>query len=364
MIPNPWRNLPFEAPFILPEDADFVDDYNKNKLADDDYFIHGERLPEPFQGPGDAPVVLLNLNPAFGEEPPIARDSLIYRLIRTNLHHEPSEYPFYHLHPELTPHMPGFGGKKWWQRHLKDIISEVGHDLVAKGIMCIEYFPYASKKFDRTLAECDCETFKSSDLKNASSFTVKMKNPTDHVSNAICGRLGESARLKLEKWQESQEVPSALQKALVKSLNAIIKGASIWEEGRFTEVTIGRQARELLEHSPIGSEVTRLNRHLLEDAYPLELARKAVLPSMDYSRALVREAIKRKALIVGLRGKKEWEKAENLLINYDRVLWLHPKDRRRICLIKPPSPQASDDAKTKTRREIFHAIILALRSVL
>ena len=115
--------------------------------------------------------------------------------------------------------------------------------------------------------------FSSGDLKDARALATKLKNPGDRVSTYIRDRLRESARQDLARWQAPAEVPPELQQFVIEDLNAIIAGTSMWDESRFANVTIRQETRGLLERHPAGGELARLNRLLLEDAYPLELSR-------------------------------------------------------------------------------------------
>jgi hypothetical protein len=131
-----------EAPFVLPEDEAEVRRFNTRVTADK--MLHLEILPEPFLGDPSAPVVLLNLNPGWNaQHDPInhARSDFI-RANNANLRHEPSEYPFYLLDPHLLPYRT-----LWWERRLASLISETSLRAVAQNVLCVEYFPYHSKRF-------------------------------------------------------------------------------------------------------------------------------------------------------------------------------------------------------------------------
>jgi len=121
-------------------------------------------------------------------------------------------------------------------------------------------------------------TLSVGDLKDASSLAGKLKAPAveDRVSRYIRDRLRESTRQDLEQWQGPKEVPPALQHSVIEDLNAIIGGPSIWDADRFARVKIRQGTR-----NPHGEDPVRLNRLLLEDAYPLELSRGSHLPDPD-----------------------------------------------------------------------------------
>jgi hypothetical protein len=139
---NPWRSLRMEAPYVYEADRPAVDAFNTQ--AGEDHCIHTDLLPEPFLGSKDAPIVLLNLNPGFDE-----RDYLTYEhpdaldAWRKNAVHEPLAYPFYLLDPQFSH----AGGARWWREKLKEPIQIAGAHAVANMILCIEYFPYHSRKF-------------------------------------------------------------------------------------------------------------------------------------------------------------------------------------------------------------------------
>jgi len=139
---NPWHPLPRTAPYILHEDLPFISSFNEK--AGPDHKIVTNILPEPFLGNiTDAKVVLLNLNPGFSEkdlfwhtQPEFISEN------RKDLLHE-SNPPFYLLNTKFRDS----GGFIWWRAHLKQFISQFGLDSVARSFMCIEYFPYHSKRY-------------------------------------------------------------------------------------------------------------------------------------------------------------------------------------------------------------------------
>jgi hypothetical protein len=67
-----------------------------------------------------------------------------------------------------------------------------------------------------------------------------------------------------------------LQRTLVDQVNRVISTAVIYEPDRFKDVQLRRETEELRAASDVqkGEETIRLNRLLMEDAYPLELSRE------------------------------------------------------------------------------------------
>lgn len=139
---NPWTALPDIAPYLLPSDKTLVEKFN-NTRPHSDHLIHHELLPEPFLGNPDAPIVLLNGNPGYD---PTDKDGYqkpeMSQLSRGNLVHANTDYSFYLLNPAIAY----FGGYSWWTKKLKPLIDRSSQKTVANNILCVEYFPYHSRK--------------------------------------------------------------------------------------------------------------------------------------------------------------------------------------------------------------------------
>ena len=73
--------------------------------------------------------------------------------------------------------------------------------------------------------------------------------------------------------KSATSTPEEQKLALVEALDNILKGESIFERERFDGVTLSQETEELKLQNPIGKDLIRLNRLLLEDAYPLEIAK-------------------------------------------------------------------------------------------
>src|SRR4051794_20783730 len=84
---NPWRRLPDQPLYVLPEDEEIVRRFNETAQENHQLRID-ELLPEPFVGDPRAPVVLLSNNPGVGRGTPHRRDPLFMDRMRMNLLHE------------------------------------------------------------------------------------------------------------------------------------------------------------------------------------------------------------------------------------------------------------------------------------
>jgi HEAT repeat protein len=127
------------------------------------------------------------------------------------------------------------------------------------------------------LGEIGCSsTFAVGDIKDLRSFTTKLIGKSDAVSSFLSERLDKAATDALAKYQSSDQTPRDLEVLIVQNLNAIIAGPSILgsDKMRFASVSLRPETKGLDEFfRPQNSNIARLNRLFLEDAYPLELLR-------------------------------------------------------------------------------------------
>lgn len=149
-----------EAPYIYEGDNPAVSAFNAR--ASEEHRLQTDVRPQPFLGSKDAPIVLLNLNPGFDESDYLAyEDPYAFDAWRKNLLHEPLAYPFYSLDPKLSY----TGGARWWKEKLKEPIQIAGLHTVANAFLCIEYFPYPSRKFKAMRSPLESQRY-SFDLAN------------------------------------------------------------------------------------------------------------------------------------------------------------------------------------------------------
>jgi hypothetical protein len=62
-----------------------------------------------------------------------------------------------------------------------------------------------------------------------------------------------------------------IKKALRQNFNEAIVGSSIYDRTRFSEISLRPETMALIAENPQGERLARLNRLLLEDAYPIEI---------------------------------------------------------------------------------------------
>jgi hypothetical protein len=102
-------------------------------------------------------------------------------------------------------------------------------------------------------------------MTDAAAFALKLTSASDPVSVFLRDRLQDSLKTDL--------TGKAAIAALVKDLNQIIAGPSIYDPVRFGSVVLRPETAQLLKQNPRGQQLARLNKLLLEDAYPAELTK-------------------------------------------------------------------------------------------
>jgi hypothetical protein len=93
------------------------------------------------------------------------------------------------------------------------------------------------------------------------------------VSVFLRGRLDEPVRATLSTFAGPDPGGKATISALVKNLNQIVAGPSIYDKARFGKGIILRpETRKLIKENPQGQQLARLNKLLIEDAYAKQIA--------------------------------------------------------------------------------------------
>ncbi len=117
----------------------------------------------------------------------------------------------------------------------------------------------------------------SGGITDAAGFAGRLMNGSDAVSVFLRDRLQDAVKTDLASYSAASANAKAVISALVKDLNQMISGPSIYDEARFRNVILRPETVELLKQHPQGQQsaqqLARLNKLLLEDAYPAELAK-------------------------------------------------------------------------------------------
>ena len=110
-------------------------------------------------------------------------------------------------------------------------------------------------------------------LKDAGSLAVKLQDTRAAVSNAIASQLSDDTQRLLEEYDGASEPSVGLQKALLSDLNRRIQAGPLYDAQIFADIKLSEGAQALIaQNSQSGETLVHLNRMLLSDAYPHELA--------------------------------------------------------------------------------------------
>ncbi len=113
-------------------------------------------------------------------------------------------------------------------------------------------------------------------IRSMPGFATRMAKPTpkDEVSRFIAKNISDGARKLLSSVSSGGPASDAQKSVLVDELNDFVDGESLYAEERFKNVRLLPATEALVTRDFLGKkEVARLNRYLLEDAFPDEFER-------------------------------------------------------------------------------------------
>jgi hypothetical protein len=113
----------------------------------------------------------------------------------------------------------------------------------------------------------------ATDFKNLPELVKKLSGKLDPLSSYLSEQLDDPAKTALASYSPSISDPRPTTSVLVRNLNRIIAGGAIFEAARFQNVRLRPETEALRQKNPQGQDLLRLNRMLLEDAFPDELVR-------------------------------------------------------------------------------------------
>jgi class 3 adenylate cyclase len=121
--------------------------------------------------------------------------------------------------------------------------------------------------------EFDSQAFEAGDISDLQAFAAKLTTNAEAVCSFLSGRLDRATRAALGQYNGSEAASNNLAGLLIKELNKIVAGRSIYTDARFAGVKLRPETLRLLDAKSEDGGVPRLNRLLLEDACPMELTR-------------------------------------------------------------------------------------------
>ena len=111
------------------------------------------------------------------------------------------------------------------------------------------------------------------DLKDPGSLAVKLQDTRAVVANRIVAQLSAETQRLLDEYDGISSPSLALQRALILDLNKILQAGPLYDAESFVKIELSEETDALLAKNPqSGEALGRLNRLLLSDAYPHEVA--------------------------------------------------------------------------------------------
>jgi len=110
-------------------------------------------------------------------------------------------------------------------------------------------------------------------MKDPGSLIVKLQDTRAPVSKFIASQLSEDMQWVLIGYNGTSTPSAQQQEVLLSDLNRLLQLDSLYDAQRFADIELSEQTQALLTQNPkSGEALVRLNRCLLADAYPYELA--------------------------------------------------------------------------------------------
>lgn len=116
--------------------------------------------------------------------------------------------------------------------------------------------------------------FSLADIKSLPSFASQLLESTTEISQYIRANLSTACRQQLDDFNGPDSNPDLLRALLVEDLSNIIASGSIYNDHRFSDVSLRPKTLLLLDTDPSGDWLIRLNRLLIEDAFPRDISRE------------------------------------------------------------------------------------------
>jgi uncharacterized phage protein gp47/JayE len=127
------------------------------------------------------------------------------------------------------------------------------------------------------------------DLKNPTALAVKIRDAKDPLSQHIKAQLSPNLQRELSTPSAIAPLTEELQMRLVCELNKnlLASGTLLYDANRFAQVALDKEMRQIVTENFQGNALVRLNRLLLEAAYPDEVASSRQLEELQAGRTLL-----------------------------------------------------------------------------
>ncbi|HKO60494.1 MAG TPA: hypothetical protein VJV03_04985 [Pyrinomonadaceae bacterium] len=112
------------------------------------------------------------------------------------------------------------------------------------------------------------------DISNIDELVNQLRNGQDPPSQHLRKQITPNTQRLLDTYDGSDIQAEPLRQALVEDINKVLGGPSLYDAQRFGTPQLWERAQTLIDKNPQGEELIRLNRLLLQRAYPYEIAKR------------------------------------------------------------------------------------------
>ena len=124
-------------------------------------------------------------------------------------------------------------------------------------------------------------------IKDPGSLIVKLQDTRAPVSQLIASQLPEDMQWVLIGYDGASKPTPQQQKVLLSDLNQLLQMGSLYDAQRFADIELSEQTQALIAENPqSGEALVRLNRSLLADIYPYELASLSAQQNSEGSKGI------------------------------------------------------------------------------
>jgi predicted secreted protein len=115
--------------------------------------------------------------------------------------------------------------------------------------------------------------FSEDEIRDLPKLADRLSHQSDPVSGFVWQQLSKPGQVLLANYQPSASNSKPAQDVVLQVLNKIIGEPSIYQPDRFKGILLAPETASLMQQGPQDTNSARLNRLLLEDAFPMELTR-------------------------------------------------------------------------------------------
>jgi hypothetical protein len=106
------------------------------------------------------------------------------------------------------------------------------------------------------------------DVSLSKQTAIRLRDEEDTVSEFLNSQFSADTRAMLKAYKDTEDPSDQLVRALIRDLNTLISGPSLFTPERFKKVKLSEETTDLIDKNPVGPELLALNRVLLAEAFP------------------------------------------------------------------------------------------------